>query len=348
MHPQLTVIPQNASELCVQLVDDIYGELTSVSALGCQTATSEAEIRHLSGIKTIINNIKRIFKILLRYGRLSIPALHYHTGLSPRLIKHGLSVLVQQQLVVWYTYAEEPTVYEANTEAAYFLIRSGKYVKIAEDQIDEFAGAVISNLLLLGHAKVGDLVKAYGVSSRKDVNGPTTATHGVANKPLANDVNNTKDHVGDNAVTLETIHNTLCDLLRLGLVSHVNESHFRSDADNRLEAQKVVPPPEYYKAKSKKENEAQWEASIQNKLEEWMFGTEAEIEDVEILRKGGKRLLEDPESSRAGKRQRLHSDRSNEIISATGTDYKSKTVDKGFLDVWKSEDSPSNASADFL
>ncbi len=297
--------------------------------------TSEREIRRQPHIQTVTDEVKRIFQILLRYGRLSIPALHHHAGLSPRLIKHGLSVLVQQQLVVWYTSSEEPTVYEANTQAAYSLVRSGKYAVIAEDQLGEFAGALISNLLLLGHAKVGDLMKAYGVNSRKDVKSPATVTNAIASKPLSNGLNQTKAHTGDNAVILETVHLTLCDLLRTGLISPVNESHFRSDADNRLEAEKVVPPPEYYKAKSKKENDAQWEASIQNKLKEWRFGTAAEQECVDVIVKGKKRLFEDIESSRAGKRQRLKLGRSNEIISSTGSNHKPKTEDVSFLDVRK-------------
>lgn len=258
------------------------------------------------------------------------------------MIKHGLSVLVQQQLVVWYTSSEEPTVYEANTEAAYSLVRSGKYVKIAENQLDEFAGALISNLLLLGHAKVGDLVKAYGVSSGKDARGTTTVSNEIPNEPVSNDLSHTQGNPRDNAVTLETIHKTLSELLRLGLVSHVNESHFRSDADNRLEAQKAVPPPEYYKAKSKKENDAQWEASIQNKLEEWKFGTKAQREDVEILMKGKKRLLDGSGNSRAGKRQKLYPDHSNEVIGSTGSDHQPNAVDKGFLNVRRMADPPSS------
>lgn len=277
------------------------------------------------------DNVKRIFKILLRHGRLSIPALHHHAGLSPRLIKHGLSVLVQQQLVVWYTSSEEPTVYEANTEAAYSLVRSGKYVKIAEDQLDEFAGALISNLLLLGHAKVGDLVRAYGVSSKNYSMGATAVSIEAPFKAISNGVDHTREVPGDHAVTLETIHKTLFELLRLDLVLQVNESHFRSDADNRLEAQKVVPPPEYYKAKSKKENEAQWEASIQNKLEEWKLGTAVEKEDVETSSKGKKRMLDVSEFSRAGKRRRLN--HPIETVGSMGSDNKADAAQKGFLDV---------------
>ncbi|KAK4691462.1 DNA-directed RNA polymerase III subunit RPC3, partial [Lecanoromycetidae sp. Uapishka_2] len=223
-------------------------------------------------------------------------------------------------------------MYEAHATGAYTLVRSGKYVKIAEDQLNRVAGTAIFNLLLFGHAKVGDLVEACQASFRKDSYGPTTASNLPSTNAESNGVNHMQKDSEDEPVTLKTIHTTLCELLRLGFVSRVNESHFRSDADNRLEAQKVVPPPEYYKAKSKKENEAQWEASIQKKLEEWKFGTTAEKDSFESLAKGQKRLLDGSESSRARKRQRFDLDQSSEALSLSGSDCKPKEIGEGYLD----------------
>ena len=252
-----------------------------------------------------------------------MPTLLYHTGLSPRLIRHGLSVLVQQQLVFWYSSAEDVTIYEANAIVAYNLVRAGKYVQIAEDRIGQFAGALISNLLLLGHARVGDLVQAYGISP-KDKNDISTGS------------SYTTEHSIKSDVTVESLHMNLYDLLRNGLVSPVNESHFRSDVDNRIEAGKIVPAPEYFKAKTKRENEAQREAAIQLQLEEWKYSTAVERGEVGVVQKGKKRRLENLEDPQALKRQRTYLPLSDQLASATATGHPQKLGAASILDVWTS------------
>lgn len=204
--------------------------------------------------------------------------------------------------MLWYTSDSSGTVYEANLEVAYNLVRSGKYVKIAEDQLGDFAGQVISSLLSLGHAQVGDLVRGFSASTKIHING-SMATSGASDKPLSSEGKRMEHGTEGPLVTSEILQATLYDLLQAGFISQVHESHFRSAADNRLEAEKVVPAPEYYKAKSKKENDAQWEASIQKKLAQWKHGKVTEIAEANILDKGKKRLLlEDPEDSPKQKR----------------------------------------------
>jgi len=250
------------------------------------------------------------------------------------LIKHGLSVLVQHQLVLWYTSDNNSTIYEANTASAYALLRSGKYVKTAEDELGKFAGEVISSLLSLGHAQVGDLVEGFGAGNSKSTNGSLVSPD-VSDKPHSNEGKHEADSEG-HGVTFELIQATLFDLLRSGLISEVHESHFRSEADNRLEAEKVVPPPEYYKAKSKRENEAQWEASLKKKLAEWKHGIETEAVGTEDLtkskgaKKGKKRSLEDAEECPPKKRPFLGVQKR---IGATGPACEPKTDATGVLDV---------------
>ena len=274
--------------------------------------------------------MKRIFRILLRHGRLSLPAIQQHTNLPPRFVIPGISGLIENQLVVWYTSSEGSTVFEANAEAAYALVRSGKYAEIAKKQVGDFAGFLVLDLVHFGHARVGDLLKAYGVG---DIKVPIIARNGFSKKSLSNGVNHAGIHTGDKTVTREIFNQTLCDLLRRGLVSQVNESHFRSDADNRLEAEKLVPPPEYYKAKSKRENEAQWEASIMKKLEEWKYGRTTGDEHVKFNVKGKKHLLEDAGSLGARKRQRFNPDFSNDSLDSMGSPNGLKTEYEGSLAV---------------
>ena len=216
-----------------------------------------------------------------------------------------MSVLVQQQLVFWYTSAEDSTVYEANTAVAYNLVRAGKYVQLAEEQLGNFAAATVSNLLLLGHARVGDLVQAYRLDRTEGTDNPAAIVTQPSIKPIYNGSINTDISSDKNRISLASVHMTLRELLRVGFVSLANESYFRSEADNRTEAGKVVPPPEHFRAKSKRDNEAQRETAIQEKLEEWKYGTRAEKEQYASIVNGKKRQLDDSESLQAEKRRRL-------------------------------------------
>ena len=256
-----------------------------------------------------------------------------------------MSVLIQQHLVLWYTSSlDHLTLYEANTAAAYSLVRSGRYIKIAEAQAGEFAGKVISNLLLLGHARVGDLVQAYGVGQSESTHNLLAATRGSLGKPLSSSTRHAERQTEEQNATHESIYGTLCGLLGTGLVSRVHISHFRSDADNRSEAEKLVRKPEEYKAKSQRERHAQHEAAVKRILKEWRHFADGGEDEVESLMKGKKRL-QDSEIGRPEKRQRLSSPPSQEVISKNGEAYQQRLAENGYLDV-RYKKSPKKEPAD--
>ena len=205
-------------------------------------------------------------------------------------------------------------LFEANTATAYLLVRSGKIINLAAERMDEFASAIVSNLLLLGHARVGDLMQAYGFH-KKGANGRLlNAAHGPYGKP---GTHGSAQTVGDESVSLESVQVALIGLLEAGLLSRVNESHFRSDADNRIEAERITKPPGEYKAKSKREQQAQWERSVEQQLDDWRYGTRDEQKNIQDLGKGKKRILNDQPSFHAEKRQRLDVPFGKQAISST-------------------------------
>lgn len=235
------------------------------------------------------------------------------------MVKHGLSVLIQQHLVLWYTSQNDHlTLYEANTTVAYSLVRSGKYIKFAEAQAGEFAGKVISNLLLLGHARVGDLVQAYRVGQSHSTHDRLAVSCGSPSELKSSSSVDAHGNSKGPSTTLESIYGTLCDLLRAGLVSRVHVSHFRSDADNRIDAENAVPKAEEYKAKSRREQDAQHEVAVQRKLKEWRCCTDGGDDEVGGPKIGKKRWHQDAKSQRPEKRQRLYSCSSQEVIGAKG------------------------------
>ncbi len=195
---------------------------------------------------------------------------------------------------------------------------------------------MISHLLLLGHARVGDLVQAYRLGFTKDHKGRLAAAHGLPNKTISHEPLENGVVVQGENVSLEKINQTLCDLLQLGLVFKVHESHFRCDIDSRAEAEKAVPPVEEYKAKSKKERDAMWEHDVLCKIEEWKYGTKAEKAEIEGLKKGKKRLLGHEESLQPEKRQRLYMSMSKNVVGTTVVNaYEPKIAEYGYLNVLK-------------
>ncbi|KAL9124318.1 MAG: hypothetical protein Q9217_006344 [Psora testacea] len=254
------------------------------------------------------------------------------TRLSPHQLRHGLSVLIQQHLVYWNTsLTDGSTAYEPNIIAAYNLVRNGKYVKITEDRFGKFAGSMMLHLLLLGHARVDDLVQAYGVGSTNEPKGKTDALRGMPNSLLPHKMKKNGRMLYEMQATLEKIHHTLRDLLQGGLISKAHKSDFRTDADNRIEAERLTPHIEEYKAQTKREREAMWEQAVQEKLDGWKYGTVAETRDIAALKKGEKRPLEYSNESTSEKRLRLDLTFSREIRASTGVDYQNSIMHSGYL-----------------
>lgn len=82
--------------------------------------------------------------------------------MTPRQLRHGLAVLIQQNLL--YYYIDNDTkiaTYEANPEPAYNLIRTGKILEMVESAHGASVKDVMQSLMLLGQTRVSDLKAAY-------------------------------------------------------------------------------------------------------------------------------------------------------------------------------------------
>ncbi|KAK2624258.1 hypothetical protein QTJ16_006208 [Diplocarpon rosae] len=202
---------KNSVELCALLVDETYGELTS-----------------------------RIFTVLLRRGRLAIKHISNHTKISPRAVRHGLTVLIQQGLVFHNLDADGITFYEANHDAAYGLARSGKILQSVESRFGSFARDVMQNLFLMGHTKISDLAAVYE-SVPAHISSP--APHSKTIHP--NGKSKTNGYAATNGVNGQStehpstgsLHTVLAHLLEAGIIEPVVDSMFRSPTDlyNKIE-----------------------------------------------------------------------------------------------------------------
>lgn len=123
------------------LIDEIYGELPS-----------------------------RIFTVLLNRGRSSLGQLGQYTSMTPRQLRHGLAVLIQQSLLYYYVdHDTKSATYEANPEPAYNLIRTGKILEMVESAHGAPVKDVMQSLLLLGQTRISDLKAAYEEKIKRSI-----------------------------------------------------------------------------------------------------------------------------------------------------------------------------------
>ncbi|KAM0815219.1 putative RNA polymerase III subunit RPC82-domain-containing protein [Seiridium cardinale] len=140
---------KNAAELCVLLIEELYGQLPS-----------------------------RIFDVLLSKGRANVKQLGQDTSMTQRLVRHALAVLIQQNLIFHHTDSDTlVTRYEADPGAAYNLVRTGKILDAIHRGYGEEARDLVHQVMLNGHMSVSALMQ---LKSHGRING-TSHTNGHTN-----------------------------------------------------------------------------------------------------------------------------------------------------------------------
>ncbi|ROT43369.1 RNA polymerase III subunit RPC82 [Sodiomyces alkalinus F11] len=194
------LVTKHAAELCAHVVNDMLGELPA-----------------------------RVLTVLFGKGRLTHAQLVHHTSLPPREVRHGLAVLIQQNLLYHYSSRESPvTNYEANPDACYNLLRSGKVVEMVGNEYGPAEQEVVKTLLQLGHARVSDLVQAFGYSEGGE-NGTNGYHVNGGGRPGASP----SRHVQ----SAEELYIVLCRLIIGGVIDQVGPKTFRSPDDMLREIQ---------------------------------------------------------------------------------------------------------------
>lgn len=160
---------------------------------------------------------QRILAALFHKGRSTVGQLINLTALTPRHLRHGLGVLIQQNLIFHHTDLDTGVVhYEGNPEACYSLTRFGKILEVVETNYGFRERELVQTLLSLGHTRVGDLVQAF--SSRfAHTNGHTNGTH--------------DDATADRIISQSHLHETLARLVQAEIIEPVRPESFRKPAD---------------------------------------------------------------------------------------------------------------------
>lgn len=242
----------------------------------------------------------------------------HHTHCTPSQLRHSLAVLVQEHFIFWYTLPENDlTFYEADQSRCYSLVRSGKYVRIAEEHFGTLAGKIVGHIIQLGHGRVGDIVQACAGMETQAPNGALNGhldNHepSVCNGLKSKSSNNRAIHISPPA---ERIHSILSDLYRSGLISTTSEFYFYSDADKRYEAEQRTSQRSKIDGKMTKDEAQAFERAIAAQLDAWKHGTEGATEQTKNFNGKRKRSLENGDTARDGKRPRLSGDL---LVSSAG------------------------------
>ncbi|EQL00504.1 DNA-directed RNA polymerase III subunit rpc3 [Ophiocordyceps sinensis CO18] len=178
--------------------------------------------------------MQRVLAALLMNGRSSIIQLAQNTSLSPRHLRNGLGVLIQQNLLFYSTDSDtSATSYEANIDACYNLVRSGKILEVVESQHGRAGRDLVQTLLLLGCARVADLTHAFG--SRAPNSNPNSNGHANGTHQSGSGLIESEDH----------LHMVLTRLIQDEVVETVRPDSLRNPAEvyREIEAEVTKTAP---------------------------------------------------------------------------------------------------------
>ena len=122
-------------------------------------------------------------------------------------------------------------------------------------------------MLLSGHASTGDLAQAYNILPRTDSGAALNVSTVHTNGHMSN--GDSKSHTAD------SFHSSLHTLLDRGFLLSVHESYFRSDADNRSEADKLVRRLKHFDdGELKADQKHELAEAIEERLLDWKLGSD--------------------------------------------------------------------------
>ncbi|KAK7977702.1 DNA-directed RNA polymerase III subunit RPC3 [Apiospora saccharicola] len=222
-------VTKNAAELCVLLIRELYGQLPS-----------------------------RIFEILMSSGRSTVQQLARISSTGLRHVRHGLAVLVQQNLVYHYTDSDNSrTIYEANHYYAYNIVRNGKILDCVHRNYGEDAKRIVHLVMASGHMRVGSIVDAYLKNHGKipnDANGSSDPSNGHVNDDDPFEIAaEEKPQVSGHQILDDIAH-----LIAIGILEPLSPKMLQSPEDIKSEVDKDLMKayPSGLRGKQKGEHES--------------------------------------------------------------------------------------------
>ncbi|CAK1361286.1 unnamed protein product [Cercospora beticola] len=156
-------------------------------------------------------------------------------------MRQALVVLLQQHIVLYHQLEDGPTYYHADWRNPARSIRASLITALAAERYGDGAAKIVSNLVELGHARVGDLAQAFDFAPASKRDSGYESCNGYANGAVK--VNGTSDAhkvAGDKVATVGQFHNTLRTLLKAGILVKRGKQAYMPAADLQAQIEAVV------------------------------------------------------------------------------------------------------------
>ena len=234
---------------------------------------------------------QRIFAAMLNRGRAGLAQLAQYTSLTPRQLRHGLAVLLQYDLLYFFVSPDGSTVYDANPQAAYNLLRTGKILEMVESLHGAGARDVLQSMLALGHTRIADLKEAYrskidkwqsskkangvsvnganGVNGVNGTNGTNGTTNGNGHHAEYTNGDTPHDHhdeQGPEIQSLEQLNSVLCTLVAAEVLEVVNAASFKCFSDRESEAREKVRTTYFHDGVRGNKKKEEFETRVSDEL----------------------------------------------------------------------------------
>ncbi|KAG5288100.1 RNA polymerase III subunit Rpc82 [Histoplasma ohiense] len=288
---------QYAAELCKLLITDNFGELYAL-----------------------------IFSYLLYHGRQPLPGIVQNTRLSPRQVRHGLAVLIQQRLIYHYTSLDDGIAYyEASWMTAYNLVRSGRILQLVEERLGKYVAKVLSTILYHGHVRISYLETLPELRPQVSNKAEKLAAANGLNGIHSDEEEEEDAHVTDqgeqeeyasgrpeNSVdsdygkrSASQLHPALRSLAAYGYIMRVRDAHFQSPADLVDDAERAVSSRSDVRGLKGKKFQEAIDAGVETYIKEKTDGTIPQGPLAGALPRGIKRRAGQSATNSSSKRVKL-------------------------------------------
>jgi DNA-directed RNA polymerase III subunit RPC3 len=182
-----------------------------------------------------------------------------------RQVKTGLAALIQLRLVYHHTTPDGQSTYQANTDNAYNLMRTGKLVALVERSMGSAAATVMEHLAVLGYATADELEANVCGDSKFD---PAEADAGPPQTNGHTTTDTRKDSDRRNRFRA-----ALADLVDEKYIVAVRDAHFQSVFDARQDVMRHFRLLDQMPASKGKKSQLEVEEKVDREVEQRLDGS---------------------------------------------------------------------------
>ncbi|KAF2207774.1 hypothetical protein CERZMDRAFT_62520 [Cercospora zeae-maydis SCOH1-5] len=204
----------------------------------------------------------QIFSILAQKGRHTLYELRREfPHIAARQMRQALVVLLQQHIVLYHQLEDGPTYYHADWRNPARSIRAALIAALVAERYGEGAAKIVSNLVELGHARVGDLAQAFDFAPASKRDSGYESCNGYTNGAVK--ANGADTHKASGVATVGQFHSTLRTLLKAGILVKRGKQAYMPAADLQAQIEAVVISEQFPDGKiSGAKKQAEFQAAV--------------------------------------------------------------------------------------